>query len=94
MATKSKLTAKSESNAYVDGRDYPKRFVITVNPSKTDPNRVTVTRTCENMGGFELYGLLHAVLKAVEQQVGFPETQRSDGLVVSRADDTGSNDIS
>lgn len=94
MSRQSQITAKSESGAEPDDGEYPKFFTIVVDRSETDPNRVTVTRACENMSGFELYGLLQVVLRAVEQQVIFPETQRSDGLVLKRADDSGSNDIS
>jgi hypothetical protein len=69
------LTAISES-IDPDDSEYPKRFTIIVDQSESDPRRVTVTRTAENISGFELYGLLQVVLRAVESQVMFPETQR------------------
>lgn len=76
------LTATSESHG-TDDSEYPKRFTIVVSRDVNNADKVLVKRTCENMSGFELYGLLQVVLRAVEIQVSFPETQRSDGIVIT-----------
>jgi hypothetical protein len=83
MSRKKSITAKSTADE-LDSGEYPKRFEIVVDRHAKDPTKVLVTRTCDNMSGFELYGLLQVVLRAVEMQITFPEIRRSDGYRLER----------
>ena len=78
------IKAQSES-AMPNGSDYPKQVTIIVDIKPDDPDRILVSRVVENLSGLELYGLLLVVTKAVEDQVSFPLSQRSDGITVSRS---------
>jgi hypothetical protein len=81
---KSELSAESELD---DDLDYlPKSFTVVIDKHPDDPARVLVTRTATNLSGFELYGLLRTLLRAVEAQIDFPATRRSDGIEVHRTD--------
>jgi len=84
MSEKKSITAKSIADAEPDDGEYPKRFEIVVDRHPEDPTKVLVTRICDNMSGFELFGLLQIVLRAVEMQVTFPEIRRSDGYTLAR----------
>jgi hypothetical protein len=87
MSRKKSITAKSTADELDSGeypKRYPKRFEIVVDRHPEDPTKVLVTRTCDNMSGFELYGLLQVVLRAVEMQITFPEIRRSDGYRLER----------
>lgn len=86
MSKKQPLKAKSTSNFDVDPRDiFPKQYIITVDRSLEDSDKVTVHREAINLSGFELYGLLMVTLRAVEEQVMFPTSQRSDGITLTKA---------
>lgn len=77
---KATSTIQRDENDYTE---YPKRILIEVTIDPERPDVVLVARTVEGLSGFELYGLIHALLRAVEKQVDFPETQRSDGITVT-----------
>lgn len=47
---------------------YPKRYSVEVN-FDPDSDRITITRKCEGMSGWELYGLLNILMKEIERQL-------------------------
>lgn len=47
---------------------YPKKYHVEVDLNPED-GRIVISRRCENMSSWELYGLLHMLLKDIERQM-------------------------
>lgn len=71
MATrKKKEVVKRRGTARaLDSVMYPKRYTVEIDLNPDDPTKITMSRSCENMTAWELYGVLHVVLKEIERQM-------------------------
>lgn len=64
---KTEKVTKRGTAKRLDTPHYPKRYEVVIREQSN--GKVTIERTCENMSGWELYGLLQMCLLEIERQM-------------------------